>query len=70
MISQNSELVIKDSIFKDNYSLGIGSIIFAENKGASASITNANFEQNYAKEGGVFYSQFDSKILCHKCNFT
>eukprot|EP00347_Sterkiella_histriomuscorum_P000273 403376514 len=67
-ITKNANLTVTDSIFKENYSLGSGSIIFGEQKSSnstggviyvesegSAKIINSTIYNNHAIEGSIIY---------------
>lgn len=52
-VDQNSFLTITRSYFRENFSLGRGSIIYAERQNSNAVISNSAFVMNYAFQGGV-----------------
>jgi len=53
--------MVEGTLFKENYSLGRGSVYFARYTGAIAEFRNCTFENNYAFEGGVAYLSDDSE---------
>ena len=55
-VTSNSNITFANSTFKNNFSSGRGSIIFAEEANAVASIQDSIFDTNYAYNGGVFFS--------------
>ena len=63
------ELNIINSTFEDNYSLGKGSIVFAENKFSKAIISESQFLNNYAYHGGLFFLSYEAEIIALNCSF-
>lgn len=55
-VTTGGALVINNSKFEDNYSVGRGSIIFVDQIKSSASVYFSIFARNYAMRGGVFFA--------------
>jgi len=51
------------------FSIGSGSVVLANYKENTITISNSTFKNNYAILGGVFYAQFSSIIECSNCTF-
>ncbi|CDW75737.1 UNKNOWN [Stylonychia lemnae] len=68
-VTSNCQLLIRNASFNNCYSLGRGSIVFAEKKQSSTKIYDSNFTKNYAYQGGLFFSQLDTIIESHNCQF-
>jgi hypothetical protein len=51
----HSNIVVKNSLFEENMSLGEGSIVRATNNNASILIVNSIFYSNRASYGGVVF---------------
>lgn len=47
-VDQNSFLIVRKSYFQENFSVGRGSIIYAERPNSNAIISNSGFAMNYA----------------------
>lgn len=54
-LTTNSKLRVTNSEFTENYSVGRGSVVFADYQAVSAYFNNCTFQRNYAYQGGVFY---------------
>ena len=54
-LTTNSILKIYKSNFKNNYSLGRGSVLFADYQKVQATFLDCEIMNNYAYQGGVFY---------------
>jgi len=65
----NAFLSIENSTFRDNYSLGRGSVLFADRKKSEIEVRNSTFKGNYAVKGGVMYQHLDSSVSCILCTF-
>ena len=68
-VYENSKLQIDTSSFTNLFSIGSGSVVLANYKENTITISNSTFKNNYAILGGVFYAQFSSIIECSNCTF-
>jgi len=59
-LTTNAVLTGTSSSFIENYSIGRGSVLFADYQAVQASFVNCDFVRNYAYQGGVFYVQYSS----------
>jgi len=55
-VSALATLKVSSSIFSDNYSLGRGSIVFAQQLSSVTLFASSVFSRNYAILGGVFFA--------------
>lgn len=69
-LTTNSKLWATNSSFTENYSVGRGSVIFADYQGVYANFNNCSFVRNYAYQGGVFYVQYSSQVEVSNCLIT
>lgn len=69
-LTTNSKLWATASTFTENYSVGRGSVIFADYQGVYAYFSNCSFVRNYAYQGGVFYVQYSSQVEVANCLVT
>lgn len=53
-------LYTTNSEFLENYSIGRGSIVFADYQSVYAFFKNCSIARNYAYQGGAFYIQYSS----------
>ena len=60
----------KNSNFLENYSVGRGSVLFADYEAVYAFFSNCSFIRNYAYQGGVFYVQYQSQVVVNNCTVT
>eukprot|EP00347_Sterkiella_histriomuscorum_P016197 403354113 len=68
-VTSNCFLQINNASFENCYSTGRGSILFGEKKQSVTRITNSKFLRNYAYQGGLFFTQLDTKIEAINCDF-
>mmetsp|Transcript_7341 Transcript_7341/g.6567 ORF Transcript_7341/g.6567 Transcript_7341/m.6567 type:complete len:144 (+) Transcript_7341:2655-3086(+) len=61
-LTTNSIMEVKHSNFLENYSIGRGSIVFADYQEVYALFENCTIQKNYAYQGGVFYIQYSSVL--------
>eukprot|EP00347_Sterkiella_histriomuscorum_P017693 403348360 len=66
-LTTNSKLFTTNSEFKENYSIGRGSIVFADYQRVSAYFKNCTIARNYAYQGGAFYIQYSSEVEVQNC---
>lgn len=65
----NSIIIVNNTLFEDNFSLGRGSIAFADNSGSQQYYFNCTFRNNYAIKGGVAFSHIESVASFDNCTF-
>ncbi len=63
----NTQLIIKGSLFKDNYSVSRGGIILADYEQVEATVYNSTFESNFAFDGGIFFAHYGSHVRFEEC---
>jgi hypothetical protein len=61
---------VKLSRFFENYSVGRGSVVFADYQAVYALFEGCEFVRNYAYQGGVFYVQYSSQVEVSNCVIT
>ncbi|CDW85403.1 UNKNOWN [Stylonychia lemnae] len=66
-LTTNSKLFTTNSEFVENYSIGRGSIVFADYQNVYALFRNCSIQRNYAYQGGVFYIQYSSEVEVSNC---
>lgn len=59
-----------NSVFQENYSIGRGSIVFADYQAVYALFQNCTLYRNYAYQGGVFYIQYSSLVEAANCTLS
>jgi len=62
-LTTNSQLDARNINFTENYSIGRGSVLFADYQAVYAYFSNCSFVRNYAYQGGVFYVQYSSQVV-------
>lgn len=65
---QISKFNFYNCTFENNYSLGRGSVAFA-NRDSELEFRNCRFKNNYSLLGGVGYGHLDSKMSFIECVF-
>jgi len=58
----NSVMYVSNSEFVENFSIGRGSVLFAEYQAVQAFFSNCTMMRNYAYQGGIFYIQYSSSV--------
>ena len=66
---QLSALRVKNSKFIENFSVGRGSVVFADYQLVYVLFENCDFLRNYAYQGGAFYV-YSSQIEVSNCYIT
>lgn len=69
-LTSNSILKAINSDFLENYSVGRGSVVFADYQAVYALFENCTFIKNYAYQGGAFYVQYSSQVEVSNCVIT
>ena len=69
-LTTNSLLYVTNSNFTENYSIGRGSIVFADYQAVYGLFKNCYIGNNYAYQGGAFYIQYSSEIEVSNCTLT
>ena len=69
-MTTNSILNAKKSDFLENYSIGRGSIVFADYQAVYALFEECLIEKNYAYQGGAFYIQYSSQVEVSNCTLS
>jgi hypothetical protein len=59
-----------NSTFLENYSIGRGSVVFADYQSVYALFENCDIIRNYAYQGGAFYVQYSSQVEVSNCTIT
>jgi hypothetical protein len=68
-IKTNSKLFIYNSTFRETYSVSRGSIILADYINSYAYIFNTSFINNFAVDGGIFFTHYESVMEFDSCYF-
>ena len=62
MLKTNSQMYVTKSNFTENFSFGRGSVIFGDFQGAYGLFSDCLIQRNYAFNGGVFYTSYQTTI--------
>eukprot|EP00347_Sterkiella_histriomuscorum_P018689 403344551 len=68
-VEENALLQVKNSLVKDNYSIGRGSFIFSQRKNSKVFLSNLTITNNYAEQGGVIFLQNYGFVEVENCTF-
>jgi len=69
-LTSNSALRVNNSRFIENFSVGRGSVVFADYQLVYVLFESCDFIRNYAYQGGAFYVQYSSQIEVSNCYIT